>query len=51
MADFGCTSSVINNKIFQQYCMVFYCYQNCALYNKDYMSQVEKHLWRLPYHS
>ncbi len=35
MADFGCTSSVVKNKLFQQYCMVFYGFQNCALYNKD----------------
>ncbi len=35
MADFGGTSSVVKNKLFQQYCMVFYGFQNYALYNKD----------------
>ncbi len=35
MADFGCTSSFVKNKIFEQYCMVIYGYQNCALYIKD----------------
>ncbi len=50
MADFGCTSSVVKNKLFQQYCMVFY-----ALYNKDierlYITSRKalRILWRLPY--
>ncbi len=46
MNDFRCTSSAVNNKLFQQYCMIFYSYQNCALYNKDIerlYSQVERH--------
>ncbi len=35
MADVGRTCSVVRNKLFQQYCMVFYGFQNCALCNKD----------------
>ncbi len=31
MADFGCTNSVVKNKLFQQYCVVFYGFRNCAL--------------------
>ncbi len=55
MADFGCTSSVVKNKLFQQYCVVFYAFQNCALYNEDierlYVTsrKVLRILWRLPY--
>ncbi len=55
MADCGCTSSVVKNKIFQQYCMVFYGFQNCASYDEDIerlyvtSSKVLRILWRLPY--
>ncbi len=44
-----------HSKLFQQYCMVFYGFQNCALYNKDierlYVTS-RKAIWilcKLPY--
>ncbi len=44
MANFGCRSPVVKNKLFQQYIMVFYVYQNYALYNTDIERLfVEKH--------
>ncbi len=55
MVNFGCKSSAVTNKLLQQYCMVFYGYQNCALYNKDmerlYVTSRKalQVLWRLPY--
>ncbi len=54
MADFGFTSYVVKNNPFQQYCMVFYAFQNCALYNKDIerlcvtSRKAIRMLWRLP---
>ncbi len=33
MADLRCTSSVVKNKLFQQYRKVFYDFQNCDLYH------------------
>ncbi len=55
MADFGCTRSVVKNKLVEQYCLVFYGFQNCALYDKDierlYVTsrKVLRILWRLLY--
>ncbi len=55
MAYFVCTSPVVKNKLFQQYCIVFYGFWNCALYNKDIerwnvtSRKALRILWRLPY--
>ncbi len=45
----------MSNKLFQQYCMIFYGFQDCALFNKCierlYVTSRKalRILWRLPY--